>query len=829
MSIWTKLICGATICFLLSPSLHAQKKLIVRGIIKDSHSEEVVPYASVELKKMNRGIVGDSAGNFELHLPQSNVIDTLIVTYVGFARFTYPIDCSKDTINIVVNLQRGESGGVVVKSKHGRGWILWKKVVRHKTLNNKTRYENYSYEVYNKLELDLNKVNKEKMANVKILKPFTFLLKNVDTIEYKVPVLPVYLTETLSDYYHESDPAKTREIIKAAKTDGIENESLTKQLGATYQNVNIYENFLPVFNKQFTSPLSDNGDNYYDYSVPDTQYFKNRRTFHLVFTPKHSGENSFSGDAWVDDSTYAITRITMHLGTETNINFLTNLSMYQEFALVQDSLWFLSKDKFFADINPIGKNSLGFKGKKTSTYRNVILNSKNNIDQLATNRIKEEVVVMANSNPKPDSFWTAHRHEKLDKNEKAVYTLIDTLQKMPLFQTYYNLANIATTGYIRLGNYYIGPWYNWFSTNYWEGTRSRFDVGTREGFNKYITFHGYLAYGTRDATWKGQLEMFYQPKKSPRTQFYVGYKNDLDFGLTYAGEVVNDNILTYLVRKPGVPRKYMRSTEKRFEFYKENRSGLSGTFSASSKQYTPLIGIPLKGDLAQAQNGQFNNFETSMRIRFSYLERFITHGFDRVSLGSDYPTIDLRFTHGFKDVLKSSYDYNKLRISIDQTKLVPPFGSVTYSVYAGKVWGTLPYMLLEVHPGNDLYYYRPNAYNLMQRFEFLSDQYAGVNFENNVGQGLFKLVPITRKLKWRQFWNAKMLFGSLSDANKQYNFNSNTTFQSLNGQPYMELGTGIDNIFKFFRLDFVWRVLPTPLPANSQERFGIFGSFRVSL
>jgi hypothetical protein len=42
----------------------------------------------------------------------------------------------------------------------------------------------------------------------------------------------------------------------------------------------------------------------------------------------------------------------------------------------------------------------------------------------------------------------------------------------------------------------------------------------------------------------------------------------------------------------------------------------------------------------------------------------------------------------------------------------------------------------------------------------------------------------------------------------------------------LEVGTGIDNIFKIFRLDFVWRVLPTPLPINKSSRFGIFGSFQ---
>jgi hypothetical protein len=53
-------------------------------------------------------------------------------------------------------------------------------------------------------------------------------------------------------------------------------------------------------------------------------------------------------------------------------------------------------------------------------------------------------------------------------------------------------------------------------------------------------------------------------------------------------------------------------------------------------------------------------------------------------------------------------------------------------------------------------------------------------------------------------------------------------FESLDGKTYMEVGTGVDNIFKVLRFDFVWRVLPQPLPASSVQRFGVFGSFRLS-
>jgi hypothetical protein len=132
---------------------------------------------------------------------------------------------------------------------------------------------------------------------------------------------------------------------------------------------------------------------------------------------------------------------------------------------------------------------------------------------------------------------------------------------------------------------------------------------------------------------------------------------------------------------------------------------------------------------------------------------------------------------------------------------------------------------LENHPGNDLYYYNPNAFSLMTRFEYLSDKFAGINLEHNIGSGLFRFIPLTRKLKWRQFWTAKTLWGSLRAKNTAIN-NTSGTFKTLNGHTYMELGTGIDNIFRLLRIDFVWRVLPTPLPDKKASRFGVFGSLQ---
>jgi hypothetical protein len=118
----------------------------------------------------------------------------------------------------------------------------------------------------------------------------------------------------------------------------------------------------------------------------------------------------------------------------------------------------------------------------------------------------------------------------------------------------------------------------------------------------------------------------------------------------------------------------------------------------------------------------------------------------------------------------------------------------------------------------------------MNRFEYLTDQFVGLNVEHNFGPGLFRFIPITRKLKFRQFWSAKAITGSLSDQNKLLNFVGNYPYQSLNNKLYAELGTGVDNIFKFFRFDLVWRVA-APAPTNGitlRDKFGFFGSFRLS-
>lgn len=827
------------LCLLLAQTVQAQSK-VLRGIIQDAHSGERIPFASMQFKAEGTGRLSDSAGGFVFRFNDWPK-DTLVITYVGYQDFKLAFDSTllqkakNGVIDITILMERGKFDAVVVTRKIDRGLLMWKRIVRHKPKNDRYRFNNFSYELYNKLEIDIKNVQKDKFKKLPFIKRFDFILDNIDTTEEGNTFLPVYLTEAISDYYYQKSPKRRREVFKGTKTMGVSNESISKFLGGMDQNVNFYSNFIPVFDKEFVSPISDNGDNFYNYKVLDTQYVNGRRLIHFFFVPKHKGQATFEGDCWIHDTTFAVQKMNLRLSKDANINYVDKLSLIQEYSMLNDSTWFLTRDKFVVDLSLLsGEKHLAAIGRKTTTYKNIIINDTSVLAELDKNRLIEETILPKEVNKKEDTFWTAARHEELTKTEATIYKTIDTLMKLPAFKRTVKQVNFLATGYLDIGNYQIGPWYNWIFNNVQEGLRLRWDLGTNRFFSKKVILHGYLAYGFGDKQFKYEADAMYLFKKEPRASIFVKYQKDIDYGQQYLDELSDDNIFALAIRKNGVPIKFLKTELMQVNLFKEWHNGFSIQLGGLKKEYEPLRNLPAKEIFLNGSNGAkgepLNTFEASVQLRFAYLEKFVENTFYRYSLGSDYPILTFKYTRGLSGVFNSNYDYTKINGSISDYMKISPYGTVYYNLFAGRTYGTLPFMLLDVAPGNEIYYYNKYAFSLMNRWQYLHDRYIGFNFEHNVGNGLFRFVPFTRKWKWRQFYTVKGLWGKLSDENKALNMpaGSDYIFESLDGKTYLEAGTGIDNIFKLLRVDFVWRVFPRPLPEQKNQRFGVFGSFRLA-
>ena len=817
----------ASLVFVLIFKTSIGQSLSLSGTIIDGHTKEPVSYASVYFARSGVGKTSDSAGNFSFFFNNFNR-DTLVVSYIGFELYKIPISTLQNNKALTIQLERGGlKNEVIIKAKFDKGLYLWKKIMSKKKQYNRYDLSNFSYEAYNKLEVDIKNFNADKAKKNFLLKPFSFVFDNIDSTSEAVPFLPAYLLESLSDYAYQNSPKKFYENIKASNTKGFKNESISRLLGVMNQNISIYSNFVNVMDKDFISPFNDNGDAYYKFTVPDTQLVSGKKIFHFVFRPKRPGQNTFEGDAWVTEKTFQIQKISLYLGKDANINYIDRISVFQEYIPINDSVIFLNRDKFFADFRVLGKNSLTLIGRKSTSYKNIVINSDSLTAAFKEQHIEEFVKAEKGGNQQTDSTWNDLRHDTLSKNEKAIYTTIDKLMEMPKYQKLQRNLKFLVGGYRNIGKFEIGPWFNWISGNQWEGTRFRFDLGTNKKLMKNIYLHGYLAYGTRDKTFKGQAEAYWIINREPkRIRLHLSYQNDVDNGLSQVGEVSQDNVFSLAIRKPNTTRKFINVKDLRFEVFNDLGKGFSTEWFISHRQYTPLLNLPAKALFPVSSGTPLTNFELAVKLRFAYLERFIVTDYNRYSLGTKYPVAELMFAKGIAGVFNSAYNYTKYSLTIKDYMKISPYGTLNYKMYAGKINGAMPFTNLENHPGNDIFYYNRNAYSLMNRFEYLSDKYAGVNVEHNIGSGLFRFIPITRKLKWRQFWNVKTLWGSLSNDNNAIN-NKTGTFKTLNGKNYIEVGTGIDNILKVLRLDFVWRLSPAPSYAGTGSKFGVFGSFQL--
>ncbi len=802
---------------------------IIHGKVADANTGEGIPFSTVFFRGTPVGTTADLDGNFILKFPKLPS-DTFRVAAIGYTEAYRVLRIDRHEYNYIIEVKRSVTAlnEVTINIGEDPAVLLMREIIKRKPANNPDRTNNYSYEAYNRLEADLQRLTREQFEKIPLLKKYSFIYDNLDSVSETKPYLPLYMTETLSDYYFRRKPRKVREVIKASMVKGVNNENVVKYLGTFHQNVNIYENFLPVFDKKFVSPIGDDALAYYKFKIIDTQVAYGHNIILVRYKPKRPIENCFTGDFWVVDSVFAIQRISMEVTKDVNINWLDNVALYQEFAPV-DTFWFCVKDKFIANFSAYKSQKLpGFIGRKTTTYHHIKIND-NSVDSMLDDpNIKQDVIKLDSAKYMTDAWWRKNRPDSLTKNEAKIYKMVDTINQMPITKVYKNWITFITTGVKDIGFIQLGPYFNLYSRNTIEGSRIRISVGTPRSL-KNFQFTGYGAYGFRDQRYKYGITGKWMLNRNPWTYIYGYYVHDVSQSTNYYDQRGADNIFSTFFRKRGVPWKLAFADDRRIEFYKQYYSGFSHKLILQHRDFTPYKPLPSEGIFHNEHGALSKNVvsaEVGADLRFAYKEKYLEGQFTRVSIKSKYPVVGLTVTTGIKGLLKGAYSYQKARMSITGLTNIPPLGNIYYNVFAGKYFGTLPYPLLEIHPGNEYYYYNKYAFQMMNNYEFLSDEYVGFNMEHNFGGGIFNRIPLLKKLKFRQFWTAKGVVGSLSKANQQLNLDRGWAFRTLKGSPYLELGTGVSNIFQVFRIDFVWRVTPTPLASEAKWRhFGIFGSF----
>ncbi len=820
----SKKLLHTILLFLFVKIAFAQTK--VSGVVVDS-SNEPIPFANLVFKGSTTGVVSGEDGKFYIESPENHT--SLLVSFVGFP--TQEVKLLKQ-VNYDFKIILKEGNGLKevkiysgkTSKKNNPALDILRKIWERRRKNGLKMFKQYQYEKYEKVEFDMNTIDSAFMKS-KIFKGMEFVFKNIDTSKVTGKTyLPIFINESLSEVYGDNQTKKTKEILKANKNSGLgSGDGVNSFIKDLYNDFDIYDNYLYFFDKSFTSPLSRNGIDVYNYVLTDTAVIDNKLCYNIVFYPRRKNELTFKGDFWVNDTTFAIKKINMAITKSANINWVKDIYLEQEFEVLNDTVFLPTRDYMMSDFALRKKEeSKGVYGKRTTLYKNF------KFDIKQTDKFfREDLNYIENTVfNKSDEYWEENRFEKLNKDEKKIYTMIDTLQTVKRFKNMYNLVSILGSGYIRLGKFEYGPLFSTVGYNEVEGWRLRVGGRTYFGPNDLWRIQGYTAYGFEDNKFKYGISGKWMIDKKNRIILLGGNRRDVEqigasltstndvLGRSYAssglftsganGKLTNINLTTIaaeiepfknLTFQLGFSYRTLESASETFklDYYIDNTS--------------------TKSNVTQS--------ELNFQVEFTPNKKTMGYGVERRDIASPYSRVFVNYSQGFKGFINSDFEYQKVQLYYKQPLIIGAIGRSNFILELGKTFGTIPLGLMSVVPGNQTYFIIENTFNNLNFYEFVTDTYTTVQWNHNFQGKLFGRIPGLRKLNLREIIGIKGVYGTVTDENK--NINASGLVYQAPQKPYWEYSAGIGNIFKVFRIDCAWRANYRDLPGTSN--FTIKGSF----
>ncbi len=823
----------------------------VSGKITDAATKEPVGYATVVAVGLNTGARSEEDGSFVVKAKTR--ITKLSFSCVGYKTIEETIvfkDGEKAVLNVELEPQSEMLKEVVIKPKRYRNKnnpavALIELVVKNRDKNRVENFSSFQEEQYEKLLMGMSNIS-DKFKNRRMMRSWKFALDNVDTTKLKTGgVIPTYLQEAVQDFYSKTNPKQQKTWIKATQKVEfplLDNEGVEKYIRYMYQDVNIYDNFVVLLTDHFLSPIANSAPLFYRYYPADTIVQNGSKIVRLQFFPRNKTDMLLQGDLYVAlDSTYPVTKIVFSVNPMINLNWVRELEVEQTFQKLPESgKWVLDEETISFDFGLTQKGA-GMYGERYVSHQNPKLGLP--LHDSLFQKMYEPRSLRQNANTKDTTFWRKARHAELTASELATYKNIDSLQNTALFKRIKTTIQIAIVGhYEPTPGIEIGRINTFYAFNPVEGTRVRFGGRTNPSLFKKVNFEGFAAYGFRDERWKYGLAANISLSKRnynvfPYNMLRINYQQDVMIpGVIPIGTFIQTNIGTSFTR--GQNDRFLFMKKFLLQYEKEFYNKFSFQVGFEHKELAPLGSLTFDPTDDVLQRGApvvtANPF---VQVRFAPGEEFYqTKNGWRQRVRFNLIT-QLRYSRGVSGILGSQYDYNEVTAVMYKFSNLPPIGYNYFYVEAGGVFGKVPYPLLTLHRANQTFGYRFLSYNLMNFMEFVSDRYVAAFMEHSFYGFFTNKIPVIRRLKLREFFTLKVLYGQISKVNTPNagsglyelptNADGTPLTYSLEAKPYIEANIGIGNIFKVIRIDYIRRFtyLDHPFVSRSGIRMAAKLSF----
>lgn len=817
----------------------------LKGVITDSLTNEPLMYISVFYE--GKGVGGVSNIDGEYRIETRAGWNEVTFSAIGYKTKVVKLTPGQKILNVRLASDDVQLAEVVVKPqkerysrKNNPAVELMKKVIESKKAQVLEVNDFYQYDKYEKMKMSINDITPEKLEKG-IYKKYSFLKDQIEVSETSnTLILPVSIQETASQTIFRKDPENLKTIIKAMNSNGINEffssgDMLTTTLQDIFRNINIYDDEINLLQRRFTSPISKEGISFYKYYIMDTIRIEKDSCIHLTFVPQNSQDFGFTGHLYVlKDSTYAVKRCTMNLPKNTGVNFVNRMDIVQNYEQLANGNWVLKDDDMTVDLSLL--KTIG-----SMQVQRIVKYSNYKFDPIEPRlfRFKGSVIKESDMLNKSDEYWAEVRQVPLTKTESSMDLFMNRIEQVPGFKYIIFGAKalienfVETAGPKKKSKFDFGPINTVISNNYVDGWRIRVSGLTTANLNPHWFVSGYGAYGFKDHRWKYNGTLTYSFNKRdyviwefPKHYISATYSFDVMSPMDKFLYTDKDNIFLALKTTTVDQMSYMRDIMLNYEL--ETHSGFSMKAMLRHREDEPtgalkywrnnnsLDKMPLPN---QNPIKDITTAEASVTLRYAPGESFVNSKQRRVPVTLDAPIFTLNHTIGVKGVLGGDYNFNRTEASFWKRLWLPSsWGKVDFSVKGGIEWNTVPFPLLLLPEANLSYITQRETFCLINNMEFLNDRFASLSISYDMNGKLFNRIPLLKKLKWREMFRFRALWGTLTDKNNPFISDNPdlflfpmrdgkyTSFVMDPSIPYMEASVGIYNIFKLLHIEYVHRL-----------------------
>ena len=753
------------------------QQVTLSGKITDAHNKPI-PFSSVYVKNTTIGTSANSDGEYTLQLKPG----TYEVRYgsVGYKQENRVVQLTADKqVNIALQTESYQLTDVAISATgENPAYAIIRKAIK-KRKQHLEEVKAYNCDVYIKGVQKLLAAPK-KFIGVDIQKATSEA--GLDSNRRGI----IYLSESQSKYSFEQ-PDRVHEEMISSKVSGSNrafsyNRASDMEINF-YKNIQILEG---LSNRPVISPIADNALFYYKYKLVGKTVENGETIDKIRAIPKRGYDACFQGDIYILEDSWRIYGLNLFITKAQNINFVDTLRFSEQFFPVGKTAWMPSSIKFeFVG----GIFSFKFGGYYISVYKNYDINP-----VFTKNEFNEVLRITKDTNKKDSVFWENERpvpltdEEKTDYKNKAVLArkreskpYLDSLDKVNnKFNTTallsgYHYRDRYKHEYLNLDPLLTAVKFNTvqgFDINYGGSFSKRIDTLN----NRYLVLGAKTGYGFSDQKFTGSIYAVL-----PVSSFTLGFKAGSEVADINGDDPISPLVNTFysLFEKENYEKLY----QKRYVSISANKRITGGWLASASAEWADRTWLPNTtsysffnpGNKTYTSNNpllpnadvplfpESQSFKITFRTSYDFSDKYETFPTGRRYLPSPYPTIGLNYTTGIKGVLGSDVDYGLLSADVSKAGInAGVLGQSSFYIGAGKFLNdnNLYYVDYKQFLGNQVLFYKSgiNSFLLLNYYNFSTyKEYIECHFEQNFSGFILNKIPLIRKLKLQEIFDANYL------------------------------------------------------------------------